>query len=352
MWVWLGILALAYDLFQQLQAWQLGEAQFSIQGLLYWPLFHPPDGSLIVRRSCLPALELLAGIFNQTVVSYPASALAALLFLINWQGCQAKFLQAARRRLGPRWWLVIYIGLLLCAVAAFLKPIFSLAIYWLNQYLGGIFLLRAGAVLDWLSFQFEYLFGLLIQIVLVLQALVWIRGLNAAPERILELAVKRSVYAAKWAGCILGATFLFIHLPLLISYWWIAQYTDFTNAVVEYVEQTARPLLAVAVLLFCSVQITLILHNETLRDAMLEHAQISRKYWSQIFWFLIVAGLHFFAVSCIGDYLAAGFPKHSVPNVLLSIVFALGRAFLAAWFLAGWVCLYRACWSPPREIRF
>jgi hypothetical protein len=351
MWLWLCVLGLVYNLFQLLQAFQLGEAQFSIQNLFYWPAFHLPDGSLVAGRAWLPALELLAGLFNQAVVSYPTSAAAALLFLLNWQSCQTKFVRAARRRLG-RWWLAVYVGLLLCAAAAFIKPIFSLAIYWLNQYLGGILLLRAGAVIDWLSFQFEYLFGLLIQIVLVLHAFVWIRGLNAAPDRILELAVKRSVYAAKWAGLVLGATLLLIHLPLLISYLWIAEHTDFTNAVVQYVEQTARPLIATGLLLFCSMQITLILHNETLRQAVLEHAHISRKHWNRIFWFLTVSGLHLFGINWLSDLFAEGFPKYSVPNVFLSGLCTACKAFLAAWFLASWVCLYRACSNPPKEIRF
>ena len=351
MWIWLCVLGLTYTLFQLLQALQIGEAQFSIQNLLYWPRFYPPDWFVIAQRARLPALELLSGIFNQAVVSYPTSAGAALLFLLNWKGYQAKFAEAARKRLG-RWWLAVYLGLLLCALAAFVKPIFSLSIYWLNQYLGGILLLRTGAAIDWLSFQFEYLFGLLIQIVVVLQTFVWIRGLNATPNRILELAVKRSVYAAKWAGCVLGATFLFIHLPLLISYFWIAEYTDFTNAVVQYIEQTARPLLAMGLLLFCTMQATLILHNETLREAVLEHVQITRKYWYRIFWFFIVSGIHLFGVSCLGDFLAKGFPEYSVPNVLLSGLCTVCKTFLAAWFLAGWVCLYRACSSPPKEILF
>jgi hypothetical protein len=351
MWVWFCILALAYNLFQLLQVSQLREAEFSIQSLLYWPAFHPPDWYVVAQRAWLPALELLAGIFNQAVVSYPVSALAALLFLLNWQNHRRQFLDAAKRRLG-RWWLAIYAGLLLCAVAALLKPIFSLAIYWLNQYLGGVLLLRSGAVIDLLSFQFEYLFGLLVQIALVLQAFVWIRGLNATPARILELAVKRIAYAAKWAGCVLGAALLFIHLPLLVSYLWIAEHTDFTNGVVQYVEQTARPLLAMGLLLFCPMQIALILHNETLREAVLEHARLSRKHWYRVFWFLFVSGFHLFAISCLGYFFAGGFPRYSVPNVLLLGFFGVWKAFFAAWFLAGWVCLYRACSNPVKEIRF
>ncbi len=251
-----------------------------------------------------------------------------------------------RFRLG-RWWLGVYSALLLCALAAFCKPIFSLSIYWLNRYFDGIFLLRVGAIVDWLSFQFEYLFGLLIQIFLVLLTLIWIRGLNSEPGRIFEFALKRSVFAAKWAGVVLLATFFLIHLPLLISYLWITQQTDFTKAVVEYIEQTARPLISVALILFCSIQVTLILHNETLREAVHEHAQLARRHWSRIVWFLFVAGLHLFAISWLSDFIVESFPRYSVPNLLFSALFTVGRSFLAAWFLASWVCLYRASQMTP-----
>jgi hypothetical protein len=351
MWIWLSVLGLTYTIFQLLQAYQLGEGQFSLTSMLYWPAFKPRDWGASAGRAWLPALELLAGLFNQAVVSYPTSAVAALLFLINWRGYQIQFLRAARRRLG-RWWLAVYVGLALCAFAAFCKPIFSLSIYWLNQYFDGILLLRVGAMIDWLSFQFEYLFGLLIQIFLVLLTLVWIRGLNSEPVRIFQFAVKRAVYAAKWAGIVLLATLLLIHLPLLISYFWINQQTDFTNAVIQYIEQTARPLIAVALILFCSVQITLVLHNETVREAVREHTQLARRNWFRIILFLVVAGLHLFAISWLNEFIVGAYPVYSVPNILLAALFTIGRAILAAWFLASWVCLYRASQTMPREIRF
>jgi hypothetical protein len=351
MWIWLSVLSLAYTLFQILEAYQLGEVQFSSMSLLYWPVFKSDGWAAPAGHAWLPALELLAGLFNQAVVSYPTSALAALLFLMNWRGYQLQFLHAAKRRLG-RWWIAVYLGLLGCALAALCKPIFPLSIYWLNQYFDGILLLRFGAIIDWLSFQFEYLYGLLIQIFIVLLAFVWIRGLNSEPGRVFELALKRAVFAAKWAGVVLAATFFFIHLPLLISYAWIGQQTDFTTAVVQYIEQTARPLIAVALILFCSVQITLILHNETLREAVHEHARLAREHWHRIFWFLIVAGLHFFAISWLNDFFGAAFPKYSTPNLLAAALFTVAKAFLAAWFLASWVCLYRASLTPRKEIRF
>jgi hypothetical protein len=351
MWIWLSVLGMVYTIFQVLQAYEMGEMESSLMNLLYWPAFKPRDWGVSAAQAWLPGLELLAGLFNQAVVSYPTSALAALLFLTNWRGYQMQFLRAAKSRLG-RWWLGVYFGLLLCAIAAFCKPIFSLSIYWLNRYFDGIFLLRIGAIIDWLSFQFEYLFGLLIQIYLVVLAFIWIRGLNSEPERIFEFALKRAVFAAKWAGIALLATFILIHLPLLISYLWITQQTDFTNAVIQYIEQTARPLIAVALILFCSTQITLILHNETLRDAVHEHAQLARRHWLRILSFLAAAGIHLFALSWLTDFVVGAFPKYSVPSLFFAVLFTVGRAFLAAWFLAAWVCLYRASQLPRREIRF
>jgi hypothetical protein len=351
MWIWLSFLGLVYSFFQVLQAHQLGASEFSQMSLLYWPAFSPQDWETSAHRAWLPALESLAGLFNQTVVSYPTSALAALFFLINWRGYQMQLLRAVKSRLG-RWWLGVYVGLVVCAVAALCKPIFSLSIYWLNQYYDGIFLLRLGAIIDWLSFQFEYLFGLLIQIFLLLLTFIWIRGLTSEPGRVFEFALKRAVFAAKWAGVVLLATLLLIHLPLLISYSWIMQQTDFTNAVIQYIEQTARPLIALALILFCSIQITLVLHNETLRDAVYEHAQLARRHWFRIICFLVVAGFHLFAISWLTDFMVGAFPKYSAPNLLSSALFTLIRAFLAAWFLASWVCLYRACQTIPRDIRF
>jgi hypothetical protein len=351
MWIWLSVLGLAYLIFQVLQAYQFGEGGLSLRSLFFWPAFRPPDWGISARRAWLPALEMLAGLFNQAVVSYPTSALAAFLFLINWRGYQMQLLRVAKDRLS-RWWLGIYVGLVLCALAALCKPIFSLSIYWLNQYFDGFLLLRVGAIIDWLSFQFEYLFGLVIQILLVVLTFIWIRGLNSEPGRVFEFALKRVVFAAKWTGVVLLASLLLIHLPLLISYLWITQQIDFTNAVIHYIDQTARPLIAVALILFCSIQINLTLHNETLREAVHEHAQLARRYWFRMVSFLVVAGLHLFVLIWLNDLIVEAFPKYSVPNLFFSALFTLGRAFLAAWFLASWVCLYRASQTMPKEIRF
>jgi hypothetical protein len=351
MWVWLMVFGLAYLSFQAIQDFQFRGQRIEFSSLLYWPGFMPPSSTAAAARAWLPALELLAGLFNQAVVSFPSSAVAALLFIANWKGYQMQFLRTAKRRMG-RWCLAVYLGVLVCAVAAFCKPIFSLSIYWLNEYFDGILLLRAGAIIDWLSYQFEYLFGLLIQIFLVLVTYVWIRGLSSEPGRIFEFALKRAVYSAKWIGLVLLTSLLLIHLPLLFSYVWISQQIDTTAAVVQYVDQTARPLVAVALLLFCSIQVTLILNNETLREALQKHAQFLRRSWLRISSFLLLAGLYLFAMCWLTDLVAGGFPKYSVPNILFAALFTFGRAFFAAWFLASWVCLYRGSQPAPKKIQF
>jgi hypothetical protein len=349
MWVWLMVFGLAYLSFQAVEDFQFRGRWIELGSLIYWPSFRPPGLEAAAAHAWLPALELLAGIFNQAGVSFPSSAVAALLFIANWKGYQVQFLRTAKRRMG-RWLPAVYPGVLLCAVAALFKPIFSLSIYWLNEYVDGILLLRAGAIIDFLSTQFEYLFGVLIQIFLVLIAFVWIRGLSSEPDRIFQFALKRAVYSAKWIGVILLTSLLLIQLPLLISYLWISQQTDATAAVVQYVDQTARPLIAVAFLLFCSIQVTLILNNENLRDAIQEHAQFMRHSWLRIASFLLLAGLQFFVVCWLSELVAGGFPRYSVPNLLFAALFTFGRAFLAAWFIASWVCLYRGSRPAPKKI--
>jgi hypothetical protein len=350
-WLWLAGMSFAYWLFQLTQAWELGELKFSVYDLVYWPAPMDWNWRLAASRAWLPALELLAGLFNQIVVSFPLSGIAALLFLLNWGDSHFALIQEMRARLG-RWCIPAYGGLVICAFGALLKPVFGLSIRWLNQFLDGIFLLRLGAVLDSLSFAFEYLFGLVIQVYLVLLAFVWIRGIHSTPERIFIFALKRMAHLAKWAGLILLIGALAIHLPLLASYLWIGQFTDFTSAAVEYVDQTARPLLAIALILFCSMQVSLVLHNESFRQAVSEHTAFMRQHWYRVLWFIIIAGMHLFLACWAGAVWLDSYKGGSVPYLLGLFLLSTIKAILAAWFLAAWVCLYRNARRPRKEIRF
>lgn len=349
LWGWLALLAVCYFCFGAIQSLFLNEWQVRPQELLVWPPFVLLDPVVAASHSWLPALESLAGLFNLTTVSFPLSGLAALAFLVNWNGCQTKVIRASKQRF-PHWWMVTYLGVLMCAIAALCKPFFSLCIYWLNNFFGGALLLRAGAVLDTLSFQFEYLFGLVIQMYLLLCVLVWVRGLHADSVRTLDMALKRTIYAGKWAALILALSLSSIQLPLLASYFWAPGWS--TASVVQYVQQTVRPSLAVIIVLFCSMQLNLTFHNETLRQAFLDHVEFIRNAWSRILWFLTVAGIVLFVVCWAGEIVRNGFPQYSTPNLLASLASMLGRTFFSAWFLATWVCLYRKCQKIEKEIPF
>src|SRR6201987_3087713 len=85
-WIWLTVLSCSYSLFQAAIAWRLGEFHPSLYDLVNWPAARAVDLNLAAQRCWLPALELLSGLFNQVVVSFPASGLAALLFLMNLGG--------------------------------------------------------------------------------------------------------------------------------------------------------------------------------------------------------------------------------------------------------------------------
>ncbi len=350
MWLWLASLSCAYVLFQIAKDYGLGEVSFTGDQFLNWPEFQPPSWPEAAQRSWLNALELVAGIFNQAIVSFPASALAALLFLLNWRGSQFRLATTARRRFGT-WWLAAYLLLLLCAIAALIKPAFALGICWLNRTLDGAFLLRIGALIDWFSFQFEYLFGWLVQIYLILLTVAWIRGIDPPPERVFALALNRSVCAAKWAFFILLVTTCLIHMPLLITYTWIWEQTDFTKTVVDYVDHIARPMLSLGLILFCSVQVSLVLRNESLNFALGEHRVLLTRHWYKIFWFVLIVAVHFFLISCADSIFVGGFNLATIPGFVGTVFFAGLKAASAAWFLAAWVCLFRALQST-NSIRF
>src|SRR5439155_1270197 len=74
------------------------------------------------REAPLPALEGIAGIFDDATTTYPLSAVAAVLMLINWRGLHGALVRALQKRF-HFWGYLVYLILLLSAVAALLKPV-------------------------------------------------------------------------------------------------------------------------------------------------------------------------------------------------------------------------------------
>jgi len=345
LWTTLAVFGLCYALFQL--ALRLLEFNVLPEGdrpVWQWsrPWFLPhADLVSIARTSVLPAIEGVSGIFNNVITTFPFSALAALLLLVNWQGHHVVLNRALRKRFGVNgWW--IYTAITICAVAAVAKPIVSyFALPSLAQHVPGAPLLAAASIVDWLSFLFEYLFGVCIQIYLILLVYVWVRGLQFTREHLLDFAIRRFSAVMKWTAIVMALSTVFLYGPLILSS--IVPNSFFVSGpnVVQYVDRVARPLLALFLLAFCTLQITLTFHSESLRRAMKDHFKFLRKNAVTLGWFLAIAFIHFYAFSFLNGILTYGLGEGTAEGILWQIAAPILQAFIAGWMLASWVCVFR-----------
>src|SRR5438094_4733488 len=202
----------------------------------------------------LPTIESVAGIFDNATTTYPLSALAAILFLVNWRGLHRTFWRALFKLY--RWWSIpIYFVFLVSTLAALLKPL----VYWRlpnwNNEVSTAHLLKISASIDALSFIFEYLAGVYIQAYLITVCLTWINGLSFREGALFAFAMRRFSYVLEWAGIVVVFIILCLGLPMLLAY-----FINVPN-VLDYLP-LQRVFMSGFILAFCSVQISLVLHNE------------------------------------------------------------------------------------------
>ncbi|MDP9291489.1 MAG: hypothetical protein M3O82_03890 [Verrucomicrobiota bacterium] len=294
----------------------------------------------ILKESVLPGIESDAGVFNNIVTTYPLSAIAAILFLVNWEGHHAVLNRAVRRRFGGFGWIV-YFGILLCAFAAIAKPVLYASLPTLNRAVSGLLLLQLSSVIDWLSFLFEYMLGILIQIYLILLVYVWVRAVHFTRSHLIDFAIRRFSYVMKWASIVMLLSTLFIHLPLIFL-----NFAPFTNLLPErgvfaFIDRVARPLIAVFLILFSSVQITLTFHSESLRKAFRDHFAFVKRHAWPVSWFILLAGFHFVLVNFLNLAIERGMGEGTAATLIWRLAFPLVAAAVAAWMLATWVCLFK-----------
>src|SRR5205823_14408898 len=178
----------------------------------HWPTFME-----IWREAPLPALEGVAGIFDDATTTYPLSAVAAMLMLINWRGLHGALVRALWKRYGFCGGLV-YLILLLSALASLLKPI----LFWRLPEWSGLVpaagLLRISASVDAIAFIFEYLVGVYIQVYLITVCLAWIKGVSFEEGELFRFAMRRFTYVLEWAGIVVAVSTLIVRLPLVLAY--------------------------------------------------------------------------------------------------------------------------------------
>src|SRR6476646_4680358 len=134
-WLTFALLGFAYSVFQFATFTPLhGMAdldfnQVTAPSTWEWPAFVE-----VWREVPLPALEGVAGIFDNATTTYPLSIIAAVLLLINWRGLHGALVRALGRRYGF-WGYLIYLVLLISAIATLLKPI---AFWKMNAWMSGV----------------------------------------------------------------------------------------------------------------------------------------------------------------------------------------------------------------------
>lgn len=336
-WLTFALLGFGYTVFQFLTFSPLSGAspdfqlqQFSSIASWHWPRFTDVWGEVP-----LPALECVAGLFDSATTTYPLSVVAAILLIANWRGVHRSFVRAVRRRYGGWGWL-IYFVVVLSALAAVAKPI----VYWRLPAWGAsepaARVLQIAASIDAVAFIFEYLLGVFIQVYLITVCLAWVKGLSFVEVELFQFAMRRFSYVLEWAGVVVIVSTLLVRAPLLLAY-----FRDVPN-VLDYLP-AQRAIMSGLIILFASVQISLVLHNETLGKALTAHREFLRRNAGQFGWFLLVSALHFFLLVTADAIVRGAIGDQAAPLILWKALYVLARAFLTGWLLAAWVRLFRQC---------
>src|SRR5213083_1264102 len=311
---------------------ELDFSQITAPGSWEWPSFFDIWSAVPLRM-----LEGVAGIFDNATTTYPLSVVAAVLLLTNWRGLHGALLRALRRRY--RFWsYFIYLILLLSALASLFKPI----VFWRLPEWGGLVpaagLLRISATVDAVAFIFEYLFGVYIQVYLITVCLAWVKGVSFEEGELFRFAMRRFSYVLKWAGIVVLVSTLMVRLPLLLAY--------FMNipGVLDYLP-IERSVISGLIIAFCSVQISLALHNESLGDAIRAHRRFVRQNAGRLAWFLLICGVHFFCIMICDAIVRGAIAERLGALFFWKFIFACLRGIITGWLLASWVCLFRQCES-------
>jgi hypothetical protein len=333
-WVTFALLGFAYFVFQFSVFTPIrSSADLDVTQVTSLPSWHWPRFVEVWQEALLPALEGVAGIFDNATTTYPLSVAAAVLMVMNWRGLHGALVRALRQRYRFRGY-VIYLTLLLSALAAFLKPI----VFWALPVWGGLLptagLLQISASVDAAAFIFEYLFGVYIQVYLIAVCFAWIRGLSFEEGELFRFAMRRFSYVLKWAGIVVLVSMLIVRTPLLLAYFMEIP------GVLDYLP-IERTLMCCLIIAFSSVQISLALHNETLREAFRAHWGFLRQNAGRLGWFLLICALHFFLLMVCDAIVRGAIAERLIPLVLWKCVFVCARAFITGWLLASWVCLFR-----------
>jgi hypothetical protein len=135
---------------------------------------------------------------------------------------------------------------------------------------------------------------------------------------------------------------LLVDLPLILQ-----NFEPFTRwlaadpAQIDHRNAIARIVLNGVFLAFATVQITLTFHSESLRRSVADHGRFVRRHWWPLSWFIVVAGLHLFALHFLNALCLEALGQGTAPWVAWGLLFPWLAGFMGAWLLAAWVSFFR-----------
>jgi hypothetical protein len=304
-------------------------------GSLWW--LPRSDFAQTMRESLLPALEGVAGLFNNAVSTFPLAALAALALLLPWRGRAAVLLAELRRKMGL-WGWCLYAALLCTGLAAVAKPVLYVTPLLLPPELW----MRWGQPIAAVAFAFEYLLGVAVQVFALALAFAWARGLNVERNELIDFALRRTVRVLQWSALILFLAMVLIEAPLVLK--------NFPSTADLFPEDqlfgqrlaSARAAIACFVLFGACVQVALVLHGCTWRQALREHLRLVAGAWWPLGWFVIIAAFHFLVLHAVRENVARGVGEGTALWVAWRLIAPWPAAAITGWLLASWVCVYRS----------
>ena len=333
-WLTFALLGLAYSVFQFAIFTPLRRtSDLNLAQLAFWESWDWPAFGEIWRESILRAAEAAAGIFDDAATTYPLSVIAAILLIGNWRGMHGSLVRALRKRF-RFWGFLIYLAILIAALAALVKPLLFLQLPEWWRILPGARLLQASATVDTVAFLFEYLCGIYIQVYLITVCFAWIKGLHFEEEPLFGFVMRRFSFVLKWSSIVALVSSLVLRLPLLVAY-----FRNVPN-VLDYLP-IGRWIMCALIVCFGSMQISLVLHNESLGGAFRSHRGFLRRNAGQFGWFLIICAVHFWFLALCDAAVHLAAADRPIALIIWKVIYVFLRGLITGWLLASWVCLFR-----------
>jgi hypothetical protein len=99
--------------------------------------------------------------------------------------------------------------------------------------------------------------------------------------------------------------------------------------------------MCVLIISFASVQVSLTLHNENLREAIRAHVEFLRRNLRRFGWFLLICAFHFVLIMACDALARGAIADRMVALFCWKCLFVCLRGLIIGWLLASWVCLFR-----------